>query len=221
MKSEERKLHGLVLAGGLSRRMGYDKGLIRNYHGIEQRIWAARLLQDVCNGQIFISLNASQLWHPSDTDLRIVRDTHPNTGPMGGILSAMEETPGYNWLVLACDQPFLTAELLSELIDAGRQSPDSHAVVYTTDNERIQPFPGLYKHELAEQFSSAIRSGDYSLTRLLKSGGQTTKIPLETDRLQRIENINDPGQMRKSGYSESEDSSPPSPSPSESDSATS
>ena len=49
---------GLVLAGGLSTRMGTDKGLI-NYHGTPQREYLFELLSKVCH-RVFTSCRIGQ-----------------------------------------------------------------------------------------------------------------------------------------------------------------
>ena len=46
--SKETKIHGLVLAGGKSIRMGHDKSVI-NWHGKEQRYYIADLLEKFCD----------------------------------------------------------------------------------------------------------------------------------------------------------------------------
>ena len=52
------KLYGLVLSGGKSTRMGTDKGLI-TYHGIPQREYIYKLLEEVCDAT-FLSIRDDQ-----------------------------------------------------------------------------------------------------------------------------------------------------------------
>jgi molybdopterin-guanine dinucleotide biosynthesis protein MobB len=110
-----RPLRGLVLAGGHSRRMGRDKALLE-YDGVPQVERAARLLESCCQ-TVHISARAGQgremLGRP------LIEDRFVEMGPVGGILSALEADPEAAWLVLGCDLPFVTPELLDALL-AGR-----------------------------------------------------------------------------------------------------
>ena len=48
----------MVIAGGKSKRMGFDKGTIE-WHAKEQRYYAADLLKELC-GEVFISCRPEQ-----------------------------------------------------------------------------------------------------------------------------------------------------------------
>jgi len=107
-------LNGLVLAGGKSERMGFDKGAV-NWHGKEQRYYMADMLNPFCN-DVFISCRADQQQqinpgYPSLTD------TFTGLGPYGAILSAFREKPDSAWLVIACDLPLIDENTLQYLID--------------------------------------------------------------------------------------------------------
>ncbi|WP_027388112.1 NTP transferase domain-containing protein [Chryseobacterium gregarium] len=118
-------INGLVLAGGKSTRMGTSKEAIR-WHGKEQRYWAADLLATFCD-QVFISCRADQA-EQADPAYRMLPDSFPDWGPLGGILSAFRFRKDAAWLVVACDLPLLDQESLDFLVRS--RNPDKVATVY-------------------------------------------------------------------------------------------
>ncbi|MDR6462018.1 NTP transferase domain-containing protein [Chryseobacterium sediminis] len=126
------QLNGLVLAGGKSLRMGNPKDKI-NWHGKEQRYYAADLLTPFCEN-VFISCRQDQLEH-FDTDYNALTDTFLNMGPFGGILSALRAQRDKAWLVVACDLPLLDKNSLEFLI----RSRDAKKAATTYES----PFDGL------------------------------------------------------------------------------
>ena len=125
-------LNGLVLAGGLSKRMGTDKGILQ-WHGKEQRYYMADLLKNVCN-DVFISCRTEQQ-QEIDAKYKTLADTFIGSGPLGGILSALKAQPDKAWLVTACDLPLLDISTIKFLI----QHRDSSAIATTFES----PFDGL------------------------------------------------------------------------------
>ncbi|MGZ3929685.1 MAG: NTP transferase domain-containing protein, partial [Mucilaginibacter sp.] len=100
-------LNGLVLAGGKSIRMGYDKGAV-NWFGKEQRYHVADMLKPLCH-EVFISCRADQK-QQVNIDYNVLEDSFIGLGPFGAILSAFREQPDKAWLVVACDLPLLETE---------------------------------------------------------------------------------------------------------------
>ena len=107
-------LHGLVLAGGKSRRMGRDKALLER-DGVSQLEFAYSLLQQMTDA-CFVSVREDQADGERGNYPQIV-DRHDGMGPIAGILSALESHADADWLVVACDLPNLDLPTLQFLID--------------------------------------------------------------------------------------------------------
>lgn len=110
-------LHGLVLAGGRSARMGDDKALIA-YRGRPQAEYLFDLLRPHC-AAVHLSCRSDQAQLPGYVGLPRLVDAYADLGPLAGILTALESRPGAAWLVAACDLPYLDAAAVAALV-AGR-----------------------------------------------------------------------------------------------------
>lgn len=119
--SEIRNLHGLVLAGGRSVRMGEDKSMIR-WHDKEQCYHMADLLKNFCDA-VYISCRRGQQLNYHE-DYGVIEDQDEDAGPLGAILTAFHlKTTA--WLVVACDLPLLDHSTLKFLVDNREQSEDA------------------------------------------------------------------------------------------------
>lgn len=111
-------LVGVVLAGGLSSRMGKDKAqLIRP--GDSQT-----LLEKNC--QLLASLDdCQQVWISSNKISGAIKDEYVNKGPLGAIYTCIQysfQQQISELLILPVDMPNVRANSLEELIAMGRQS---------------------------------------------------------------------------------------------------
>ena len=104
-------IHGLVLAGGDSSRMGHDKGLIA-YHGKSQREYLCDLLAPY-TVSVFISCRPGQI---SQSHNPLIEDHYADLGPFGAVLSAFEFDAKVPWLVVACDFPLLDDSSIHQLV---------------------------------------------------------------------------------------------------------
>lgn len=135
------KLFGLVLSGGKSTRMGYDKGTI-DYHGIPQREYMYRLLQEVCD-RTFLSLRKDQD-NESVAGFERIIDGDRFQGPFNGIFSAHLKYPDVAWLVVACDLPLLDAVALKALVQARDQ--EKYATAYSAEpGARPEPLCAIWE----------------------------------------------------------------------------
>lgn len=134
-------LYGLVLAGGYSKRMGTDKGLI-DYHGKPQREYMADLLALRCES-VFISCRADQL-ADIPSPYQGLPDSFLNLGPFGAILSAFRAYPDAAWLVVACDLPLLDSATLQYLIQ--HRNPSRPATAFRSpDNAFPEPLITIWE----------------------------------------------------------------------------
>lgn len=169
------KLYGLILAGGESRRMGTDKAAL-HFHGESQAQFGHRLLSGMC-AEVFLSVRAEQTEIPMYQSLPCIPDTCVNAGPLGGILSAMALYPDVAWLVIACDMPYLTAEMLEGL--AAQRCPEKLATCFRNPAVGLfEPLCAIYEPAAFPVLRAMHGRGEYSLQRFLgRPGIETLDLP--------------------------------------------
>jgi len=105
---------GLILAGGRSSRMGEDKAMLRiGNEALLER--TSRILREAGAQRVAIS----------GARAGGIADLWPDTGPIGGIASAMRELPDGEWLVVPVDMPRLGPAVLAPLL-ADRRAAATH-----------------------------------------------------------------------------------------------
>lgn len=140
-------LHGLVLAGGRSSRMGQDKASLVHADGRTLARRCCDLLREAGCESVVISLRHDQEIPPAFDDIGVVRDPQgESSGPLAGIVSGMRLHPHADWLVIACDLPRLDLASLRHLIAA--KQPGEKFLAYRSE------FDGL-PEPLCTIFSSA------------------------------------------------------------------
>ena len=180
-------LCGLILAGGLSRRMGVDKALL-HYHGEPQVCWLQRELKRVCRS-VYVSLRADQASCQPYAGLPLVIDSSASIGPATGLLSAWDQVSEVAWLVVAGDLPFLDGEILKILIESSRT--DCLATAFEHTDGTLEPLCTIWEPSARDILIDRIQAGDKSLRTLLEegpvnrllapSGGVITSVNSPTD----------------------------------------
>lgn len=149
-------LFGLVLAGGASTRMGRDKAALA-YHGRSQLEWTFELLSDVC-AATFVSVRPDQRDEPTRAAFPQLVDLQPGIGPVAGIAAALQQHPKAAWLVVACDLPFITREVLTNLI--GQRDPSAIATAYRSAHDGLpEPLCAIWEPGARDSLHAHIASG--------------------------------------------------------------
>ena len=151
---------GLVLAGGLARRMGGgDKARIEIGGGsILDRVLAC--LSGQCAG-IIINANGDPARF-ADTDVPVVPDNVPGfVGPLAGILAGLdwlaEQNNGITWLLsVPGDCPFLPDDLVERLHQARRELGAGVALACARSGEWRHPVVGLWPLALRASLRKAV-----------------------------------------------------------------
>ena len=135
------RLHGLILAGGRSTRMGQDKSQLVYRQGQNE----VERLADLCRGlHVAPHVSVRNAEDAEAHSLPAVVDRFVDMGPAGAIASALMSQPDAAWLVLACDLPLLDADTLEQLIDARR--PDRFATAARgPGKEWPEPLVAIYE----------------------------------------------------------------------------
>ena len=110
-----REVYGLVLAGGQSRRMGRDKALLLR-DGQSQLAHMVSVLDAVVE-RVFVSARSDQAGDAERSRFELIVDRYDDMGPIAGILSALQEYPEADWLVVACDLPNIDDSTLRFLVE--------------------------------------------------------------------------------------------------------
>ena len=107
-------IHGLILAGGSSKRMHRDKAALQ-YQG-QSQLERAYDLANRHVSSVFVSVRASQTADPTRAQHPMIVDSVAGEVATVGIRSALAAFPGVAWLVLACDLPYLSDAAISQLL---------------------------------------------------------------------------------------------------------
>lgn len=110
-------LKGIVLAGGLSSRLGHDKAKIRlgDNNDIDLLHRSAELVKSVVGNATIVGRQVE--------GYDSIADLIPGRGPVGGIASALMAHRGYAILVVSCDLPFMDRETLERLMEYRQKAP--------------------------------------------------------------------------------------------------
>lgn len=132
----------IVLAGGKSRRMGFDKQGIVYDDKLLVRETIRRLAADFSD-IIVVTHNSS---YYLGADVRITKDVLPSTGPLAGIHAGLRLAKSEYAFVLACDMPHYNpvyASFCREQIQ-----PGDNGILTSLHNGWIEPFHAFYAKRL-------------------------------------------------------------------------
>ncbi|MGZ8192057.1 MAG: molybdenum cofactor guanylyltransferase MobA [Methylobacter sp.] len=176
--NNQTKVTGVVLAGGLARRMNYqDKGLV-NYQGRPLVSYSIAALAAIA-GRVIISANRNfdqyqQFAVPVIADL-----TGGFDGPLAGLLAAMIHADTDVLVVMPCDSPLIKAEHLQKLLTVRSENDAGVAVAF--DGKRLHPVFLAIKTTLQQ-----------SLQDYLASGQRKMDIWIEQQKMVKVDFSNEP-----------------------------
>ncbi|WP_203143649.1 molybdenum cofactor guanylyltransferase MobA [Marinobacter mangrovi] len=153
-------LCGLILAGGRARRLGgVEKGLA-DWRGRPLVATAAEALRPHCD-TLLISANRRLSDYRSWAD-KVVSDApeFDDAGPLAGLLSGLRCARDLGFvgvLVMPCDTPAVSADIMGELAGAVRQDPQR--MVLARVGDRLHPLHGYYPVRLVDALQRDLEQG--------------------------------------------------------------
>jgi len=164
--SREVGITGVVLAGGLSTRLGHDKAVIRLHgeQGPDLLVRTAALLEPLVD-EVWISCRPGRC--VTGPYLRIY-DEVQGLGPFGGVMTALRAAQG-PVLVLSCDLPFMERTLLERLLER-RVARHPEALMTTFRQEEtgfIESLVAVYEYACLPFFEDALTDGVHKLSRVI------------------------------------------------------
>jgi len=195
-------MSAIVVAGGVSKRFGQDKGLVR---------LAEKPLVLYVLGTLALVVNEVVIVVNSDTQkarfaevikqkARVVIDKATLQTPLVGALSGFETVQSEYTLLLACDTPFLSAEILRFLLDT---CINKTAAIPRWTNGDIEPLQASYHAKTAaEAAKNALEKGKLDMRSMVTEMQNiryisTTVLQQLDPKLITFFNINTPNDLKK------------------------
>lgn len=187
-----KRLYGLVLAGGKSRRMGQDKALL-DHLGKSQLAFSVDLLSDFVD-RVFVSTRREQTGESERRRYEQIVDRYDNLGPVAGILSALHEHPDVDWLVVACDLPNIDAATIQYLLTQSDDNQPFTAFASSFDG-LPEPLCAIYRAGCADTIQGFVDDGLHCPRKILIR----SKTHLLTQPNPRaLDNVNTPDDLQNS-----------------------
>ena len=164
---------GIVLAGGKSSRFGEDKAqaMIQGTTLLEKAL--ILLKQFRCNPIVV----TNEMRDYRFLNCPVTRDIIPGKGPLGGLYTAMLDFKETSLLVLTCDMPALTLDVLEVLTHVHEK--ERKATVYGLNDNQQLPFPGIYESALVENIRKRLNENRLSMRDFLDLIPEKKTIPAD------------------------------------------
>jgi len=148
------KLTGIILAGGKSSRMGTDKGMI-DFKGKKLIEYAIEIISSLVDDIIIIANENSY----SSLGYKVFKDSIKEIGPLGGIITALQNTNTEKNIILSCDMPFVNKGLLQYLINKS----EGFDITVPIHNNRTEQLLGVYSKTCLKTFLAQAEKNNLAL----------------------------------------------------------
>jgi molybdopterin-guanine dinucleotide biosynthesis protein A len=188
-------VYGLVLAGGISRRMQRDKAALQ-YQGQPQLQRACDLLQAHC-AKVFVSVRSDQQQDPLRSRWPQIVDQHADLGPLAGIAAAQAAHPHVAWLVIACDLPQLNHHTIHHLLR--QRDPARLATAYRSPEDRQpEPLCAIWEPASVAPLRAALAAGERRPRTLLQNWNI---LLIDATEPEALSNVNTPDEHQQASVS--------------------
>lgn len=154
------KAGAIILAGGKSSRMGKNKALLQ----LNEKTNIERIRDELRSVFDDIILVANDPETYQFLNIRTVKDDYPGKGPLAGLHAGLNESHYEENIVVACDMPFVSAELALNIV---KNLKHFDAIVPVVEGKR-HPLFAAYQKRIAADAGSCLDEGCLRMTDLLE-----------------------------------------------------
>lgn len=159
---------GIILAGGKSSRFGSNKA-IYDFQGKTMLKHSLDLLMPFCD-RILISGDKEEYYK---YDYACVPDKYGMIGPLGGIISCLEESETEENIIVTCDMPLVTKDLLGKLI---LYHKNNLITIFQDTIGHLYPFPLIIQKCHQARLKVLINNGKFKLQELMEDIGYNSVL---------------------------------------------
>jgi molybdopterin-guanine dinucleotide biosynthesis protein A len=163
--------------------MGRDKALLP-FHGTTLAQSVAEAVRAAAGTVVLVGSvrRHGRLGYP------IVPDIYAGEGPLGGILTALQQSTADWNLIVACDMPRLAAGFLGQLLDAADRC-DGDALVPAGPSGRLEPLCAVYHRRSLRGLYAAFARGVRKIAVALE---EVRTITWPVPKVSYFQNVNTP-----------------------------
>ncbi|MHC1720448.1 MAG: molybdenum cofactor guanylyltransferase [Clostridiaceae bacterium] len=147
----------VILCGGKSTRMGFDKAMIKVGDKFLIEIIAERL-EPVFERIILISNDSEKL---KNVKYQCVTDIIPDLGPIGAIYTALKNSDSRYVFVTACDMPVINLDFIKHMMNVLAQEGGDGVI--SKNGSFLEPLYSFYSVDMTGIFEEVINEGKLRL----------------------------------------------------------
>lgn len=174
---------GWVLAGGRSTRMGRDKALLE-LGGEPLLVRIARAVHSAAGSAVIVGDPARY----GSCGFRVIADRVAGLGPIGGLLTSLENTSATWNLLVACDMPAVTGSILEQLLRHAESNPEARCIA-PVSVRGPEPLCAVYHRVCLAEVRRAVEAKELRMTGLVT---RLEPVLLPVSDPQVFENVNSP-----------------------------
>lgn len=158
------ELSSIILAGGKSSRMGFDKQLIEIQGQLIVKYLGKRLKEYF--KEVVVVTNTPELYE--EDDLILTRDKYLGCGPLAGIHAGLEKITTEAAFVTACDMPIISGEFIDYIKTLYLSEENLDGIISRLDGF-IEPMNGIYSKKLFVELEERLKSKKLKVRDLVES----------------------------------------------------
>ncbi|NRF95452.1 molybdenum cofactor guanylyltransferase [Paenibacillus frigoriresistens] len=160
---------GVILAGGLNRRMGGRLKALLPVQGQPLLLRQLEEMSSICK-QVIVVTNEPEVLRPyltsvSNIDVQCINDQYVQKGPLSGIHAASQLASEQHMWIVGCDMPFISAEAAKAMAILCQEA-NLDAVIPVLDG-RAHPLHGVYSKLVGSEAEVLLKQEQYRLMGLL------------------------------------------------------
>jgi len=153
-----------ILCGGKSRRMGFDKSLLKIGDEYVITIMAKKLADIFDN----VSLCANKRDKFRDFGINIIEDIYADgIGPAAAVHAALSASKSQYIFVIAVDMPLINLAHIKHMMSLIENTNDSFDAVIPVCGEHKEAMYGFYNVAALPKFVNEIEAGNFAMRRIL------------------------------------------------------
>ncbi|MBC8587905.1 nucleotidyltransferase family protein [Paratissierella segnis] len=140
---------GIVMASGFSNRMGKDKLLIE-INGKKIIEWVLEAVKASNLNEIILIYRTKEIKRIADSyGIKTVYNPNAHLGQSQSVILGVENSKSDTYMFFVCDQPFISSELINNLIEEYNESPSKIVIPYYQGKINMPIiFPPDFKEDL-------------------------------------------------------------------------